>query len=121
MTTDIKIVTDPDDVTDSNNSLLLVNLSGEQKNLVFTADSLRSSQIKTIYVWESSDSMVWLNDKMQKSSLIICNADSPNRLITGFVLNSAKSHYFGLLPELNIINPRTINSSHYLNEIMEKI
>lgn len=108
MTNKVTLVTAPDDVIDDGLRILLVGLTSAQSAIV--SDALKAmKQIPNtiIYVW-NNDPLPWLFDKKIKSQLIVFNTEIENTELVGYLAAQSKSHYFGILRSLDIINNRAI-------------
>ncbi len=108
MTNKVTLITAPDDVIEDGLRILLVGLTSAQSAII--SDALKSmKQIPNtiIYVW-NNDPLPWLFDKKSKSQMIIFNAEIENSELVGYLAAQAKSHYFGILRSLDIINNRAI-------------
>lgn len=124
MTDRILVVTAPDDILQSGIRIAHVNLCQPQTQIVSQA-LMQSTLPHTIinYVWNSGDSKLWLFDKITKADLIIFNADCDQALwlITGWVCADPRSHYFGDLRDLNIVNNRVLYNSDDISKLLEKL
>jgi hypothetical protein len=109
MTNKVTLVTAPDDVIVDGLRILLVGLTSAQSAVVSDAlNNLTTIPNTIIYIWNQHDDLVWLFDKKHKSQLVIFNSEIDNRELVGYFSAYAKSHYFGILRSLEIINNRAI-------------
>jgi hypothetical protein len=109
MTNKVTLVTAPDDVIVDGLRILLVGLTSAQSAVVSDAlNNLTTIPNTIIYIWNQHDDLVWLFDKKHKSQLVIFNSEIDNRELVGYFSAYAKSHYFGILRSLEIINSRAI-------------
>lgn len=115
----VTLVTSPDDVLHDGIRIVLVNLTGEQTQILSEALlSIESLPPIVLYVWQTGDPVEWLFDKRLKSNSIIFNADSDNDLVTGYIAAQLHSFYFGTLKELGKINNRAIYSIDDLKNLL---
>lgn len=122
MSEKLLVVTPPDDTLLDGLRLLLVDLNEEQTQSVSTALLMSQLNINIIsYVWNTTNPVDWLLDKILKSNLIIFNADSENDLIVGYLAANIKSYYFGNLKDLHIANNRAIFAVSDISNLLEKV
>jgi len=60
-------------------------------------------------------------DKIQKSQIIIFNADSINQTLIGYVAGKMNSYYFGTLKSLNQVNNSVIYDVDHCKTILTNI
>lgn len=122
MTDRLLIVTSPDDTPIQGIRIVHVDLTQEQRSIV-SAALVQSSLMHSVinYVWNVNEPIEWLVDKINKSDLVIFNADSANELIVGWSAANRKSYYFGTLKDLNIVNNRAIYSVEDISVLLEKV
>lgn len=120
MTNKVSLVTDPDDVLEDSFRILLVGLTQAQTTVI--SDSLhRINEMPNvvIYVWKN-ESLEWLFDKKNKSHLIVFNAEMEQSELAGYLSAHSRSHYFGILKSLGIINNRVVHDSDEFQIILQK-
>lgn len=122
MTDRLLIVTSPDDTPIQGIRIVHVDLTQEQRSIV-SAALVQSSLMHSVinYVWNVNEPIEWLVDKINKSDLVIFNADCANELIVGWSAANRKSYYFGTLKDLNIVNNRAIYSVEDISVLLEKV
>ena len=115
----ITVVTPPDDTLITAKRILLVNLKTEHTSMVSNAlFNTENQEPAVIYVWASSQNADWMLDKKIKSSVIVFDAESEDRLTTGILAADTKSYYFGTLYEYSSINKNKIVESERLIKIL---
>jgi hypothetical protein len=109
MSNKVTLVTAPDDVIADGLRILLVGLTSAQSAVVSDAlNNLTTIPNTVIYIWNQNDDLAWLFDKKHKSQFVIFNSEIDNRELVGYFSAYTKSHYFGVLRSLEIINNRAI-------------
>jgi len=109
MSDKVLLVTAPDDTSIDAIRILLVNLTQDQTQIISdTIKEFTSIPNLVLYVWNDDHEYSWLFDKKQKSQIIIFNAESANDLVVGYLAAHHKSHYFGTLKTLAIVNKNAI-------------
>jgi hypothetical protein len=121
----ILVVTAPDDSPIDGIRVLLVELNGEQSQIVSNALLTSDTKYSIItYAWKMGDSVEWLLDKKNKSDIIIFNADVQNNgateLIIGYIAAQPQSYYFGTLRDLHLANDRAIYNTDDILSLLEK-
>ena len=120
MTEKIILVTPPDDIYLDANRLLLVNLEPDHTQFISDAlNKLTKIYTTVIYIWENNNNTDWLFDKKNKSSIIIFDASNQNELLTGYLAADPRSHYFGELRDLHVVNKRQILDIDDLVQLLE--
>jgi hypothetical protein len=118
----VVIVTPPDDVIVDGIRILLIDLDGEQRQVISNAlTQLPTMPAMILYLWNTTDPIEWLLDKKIKSDLIIFNANSENDVIIGYMAAQTKSYYFGTLKSLSAVNDSTIYTTEQVSTILEKV
>ena len=125
MSDKILVVTAPDDSPIDGIRVLLVELNGEQSQVVSNALLTSDTKYSIItYAWKMGDSVEWLLDKKSKSDIIIFNADVQNNgaieLIIGYIAAQPQSYYFGTLRDLHLANNRAIYNTNDILSLLEK-
>lgn len=125
MSDKILVVTAPDDSPIDGIRVLLVELNGEQSQIVSNALLTSDTKYSIItYAWKMGDSVEWLLDKKNKSDIIIFNADVQNNgateLIIGYIAAQPQSYYFGTLRDLHLANDRAIYNTDDILSLLEK-
>ena len=116
----IVIVTDPDDVAINGFRMLLVDLNEDQLAIVSKClEEVDNTISVVIYMWASGNSTEWLHDKKLKSNCVICNATSISQTVIVYLIASANTHYFGMLPALAHVNPNIIFGQEDCKAVIE--
>lgn len=122
MNNKLSLVTAPDDLTDDGLRILLVDLKPEYSTIISKAlTALDNIPNTIIYVWENGESIDWLLDKKQKSSVLIFDAESSNRELVGYFSAQPNSYYFGTLRLLGIINKSSIFDEEQCTKLFGEI
>jgi hypothetical protein len=116
------MVTAPDDTLINGGRITVIDLTAEQAALVSTAlTELDSIPCIVTYIWSAQDDVSWALDKIQKSQIIIFNADSINQTLVGYVASKMNSYYFGTLKSLNQVNNSVIYDVDQCKTILTNI
>lgn len=120
MSDKVILVTPPDDILVDGLRILLVDLNGNQTQMLSDALTV-IPKLPTIigYVWNSTHDVEWLLDKKLKSNLVIFNANSEKDAIIGYMAAQSNSYYFGELKDLSEVNKSTIADVHELKTLLE--
>jgi hypothetical protein len=122
MTDKLIMVTAPDDTVVNGGRITVVDLTADQTALVSAAlTDIDSIPCIVTYVWSEYDDAVWVLDKIQKSQIIIFNADSTNQTLIGYVAGKMNSYYFGTLKSLNQVNNSVIYDVDHCKTILTNI
>jgi hypothetical protein len=122
MTNKLIMVTAPDDTLVNGGRIAVIDLTVDQTALVSTAlTELDSISCIVTYVWSEQDDVSWALDKIQKSQIIIFNADSINQTLIGYVAGKMNSYYFGTLKSLNQVNNSVIYDVDHCKTILTNI
>lgn len=122
MTNKLIMVTAPDDTLINGGRITVIDLTVDQTALVSTAlTELDSISCIVTYVWSEHDDVSWALDKIQKSQIIIFNADSTNQTLIGYVAGKMNSYYFGTLKSLNQVNNSVIYDVDHCKTILTNI
>ena len=118
----ILVVTSPDDYFDTAIRILIVDCDEVQtKTLSDLFLSLNLSEDVVVYHWRWSDSEEWLIDKINKSDLIVYNAESDNQTIVGYLLGLKYAYSIGTRRSLQKINDRAVIDVNILKQLIEKL
>ena len=116
------MVTAPDDTLINGGRIAVIDLTVDQTALVSTAlTELDSISCIVTYIWSAQDDVSWALDKIQKSQIIIFNADSINQTLVGYVASKMNSYYFGTLKSLNQVNNSVIYDVDQCKTILTNI
>jgi chromosome condensin MukBEF complex kleisin-like MukF subunit len=116
MSNKVTLITAPDDIVVDGLRILLVGLTSAQSALFSDAlNKFNSIPNTIIYIWNQTDDLTWLFDKKHKSQFIIFNSEMDNQELVGYFSAQSKSHYFGVLRSLEIINNRVV---HDLDQLL---
>ena len=116
------MVTAPDDTLINGGRITVIDLTAEQTALVSTAlTELDSIPCIVTYIWSAQDDVSWALDKIQKSQIIIFNADSINQTLVGYIASKMNSYYFGTLKSLNQVNNSVIYDVDQCKTILTNI
>jgi hypothetical protein len=116
------LVTAPDDLLVDGIRILLVDLDGEQQQIISNAlTELSTMPAMILYLWNTSNPVNWLLDKKIKSDVIIFNANSENDVIIGYMAAQRNSYYFGTLKSLSEVNKSAIYTVDQVSTILENI
>lgn len=121
MSDKILLVTDPDDSFEQGLRILVAYLEPDQSSLI--SDCLLGFQSMPNIIMYSANELSdnrWMIDKIQKSDLIIFNADSSNQTMVGYLAGKMNSCYFGNLKDLFVVNTAVILDPHQLKENLER-
>jgi hypothetical protein len=121
MSNKVTLITAPDDIVVDGLRILLVGLTSAQSALFSDAlNKFNSIPNTIIYIWNQNDDLAWLFDKKHKSQFIIFNSEMDNQELVGYFSAQSKSHYFGVLRSLGIINNRVIHDLDQLLIILKE-
>lgn len=121
MSNKVTLITAPDDIVVDGLRILLVGLTSAQSALFSDAlNKFNSIPNTIIYIWNQNDDLTWLFDKKHKSRFIIFNSEMDNQELVGYFSAQSKSHYFGVLRSLEIINNRAIHDLDQLLIILKE-
>jgi hypothetical protein len=116
------MVTAPDDTLVNGGRIAVIDLTVDQTALISTAlTELDSISCIVTYVWSEQDDVSWALDKIQKSQIIIFNADSINQTLVGYIAGKMNSYYFGTLKSLNQVNNSVIYDVDQCKTILTNI
>ena len=122
MTDKLIMVTAPDDTLVNGGRIAVIDLTVDQTALISTAlTELDSISCIVTYVWSEQDDVSWALDKIQKSQIIIFNADSTNQTLVGYIAGKMNSYYFGTLKSLNQVNNSVIYDVDQCKTILTNI
>ena len=122
MTDKLIMVTAPDDTLVNGGRITVIDLTVDQTALISAAlTELDSISCIVTYVWSEYDDVTWVLDKIQKSQIIIFNADSTNQTLIGYVAGKMNSYYFGTLKSLNQVNNSVIYDVDHCKTILTNI
>jgi hypothetical protein len=122
MTDKLIMVTAPDDTLINGGRITVIDLTADQTTLVSTAlTELDSISCIVTYIWSAQDDVSWALDKIQKSQIIIFNADSINQTLVGYIAGKMNSYYFGTLKSLNQVNNSVIYDVDQCKTILTNI
>jgi len=122
MTDKLIMVTAPDDTLVNGGRIAVIDLTVDQTALISTAlTELDSISCIVTYVWSEQDDVSWALDKIQKSQIIIFNADSINQTLVGYIAGKMNSYYFGTLKSLNQVNNSVIYDVDQCKTILTNI
>lgn len=120
MTSNVTLITPPDDIFNDALRVLFVDISHEQSQIVTDALAQLNDDVNiAVYVWTADQTVEWLIDKKHKSNLVIFNAESPNELIVGYMAAQHNAYYMGILRDLEITNNRAIKDVDTCASIFE--
>lgn len=121
MTEKLLLVTAPDDTLENGVRIAVVGLSAEHGSLVSQAlGELETPPCVVTYVWNESDSIEWLIDKLYKSKIVLFNAEIENQTLAGYLASKPNAYYFGTLRSLNIVNTSAIHDLNQCKNILER-
>jgi hypothetical protein len=116
------MVTAPDDTLVNGGRIAVIDLTVDQTALISAAlTELDSISCIVTYVWSEQDDVSWALDKIQKSQIIIFNADSINQTLVGYIAGKMNSYYFGTLKSLNQVNNSVIYDVDQCKTILTNI
>jgi hypothetical protein len=122
MTDKLIMVTAPDDTLVNGGRITVIDLTVDQTALISAAlTELDSISCIVTYVWSEYDDVTWVLDKIQKSQIIIFNADSTNQTLIGYIAGKMNSYYFGTLKSLNQVNNSVIYDVDHCKTILTNI
>jgi len=122
MTDKLIMVTAPDDTLVNGGRIAVIDLTVDQTALISAAlTELDSISCIVTYVWSEQDDVSWALDKIQKSQIIIFNADSINQTLVGYIAGKMNSYYFGTLKSLNQVNNSVIYDVDQCKTILTNI
>jgi hypothetical protein len=122
MTDKLIMVTAPDDTLVNGGRITVIDLTVDQTALISAAlTELDSISCIVTYVWSEYDDVTWVLDKIQKSQIIIFNADSTNQTLIGYVAGKMNSYYFGTLKSLNQVNNSVIYDVDHCKSILTNV
>ena len=120
MSDKILMVTEPDDSFLEGSRIFLFDLDPEQY-AIFSSALLNFESVPATIVYNSnfSTNINWIIDKVLITDLIIFNANSENQQLVGYFSAKFKTHYFGNLRDLSLVNNSVIFDLHQMKEILE--
>lgn len=117
----VLLVTAPDDSLENAIRISVVGLSPDQSAIVSQAlTEMQTPDCLVAYIWQSSDPVEWIIDKIYKSHAIVFNADHENQTLMGYVAAKSNAHYFGVLRSLSAVNPSVIYDLAQCRTVLEK-
>jgi hypothetical protein len=109
MSNKVLLITSPDDTLENAIRISVIGLTQEQSSVVSQAlTDIETPECLVTYIWQSTDPIEWIIDKIYKSHLIIFNADCNDQTLVGFLSSKPNAHYFGTLRSLGLINKSSI-------------
>jgi hypothetical protein len=122
MTDKLIMVTAPDDTLLQGGRIVLIDLTIDQTAILSTAlTEIESVPCIVTYIWSNNDDVNWALDKIQKSQLVIFNAESLNQTLIGYAAGKLNSYYFGTLKSLNQVNNSVIYDVDQCKTILTNI
>jgi hypothetical protein len=121
MTEKLLLVTAPDDTLENGVRIAVVGLSSEHGSLVSQAlGELETPPCVVTYVWNETDPIEWLIDKLHKSEIVLFNAEIENQTLAGYLASKSNAYYFGTLRSLNVVNTSVIHDLNQCKNILER-
>lgn len=121
MNSSVVLVTPPDDIFLDAKRILCVDLTQEQSSLISCSlTETKFNEKVIVYIWKLTDSVEWLLDKKDKSSIILLNSQSEDNYLVGYFASKSNCFYFGNLKNLSKINNNELYGQESVDNLFIK-